>query len=278
MPTSPKSFQQEQTKIELDIIRTKLKQTETALKDSNDMNAILSARNKLFEEKRLTDAHDNLFKKSHAVPTLEPPPMQPTPPLAATTPSPTIESLINLELLKSLRAVSQPPHPTTLLPHQSSPPISQSDVYTKLDLVQGSLNQILSILGALNQQVATLDAKLTLLKTSSPPTESSSNNSRTSEKSSQTSFPPLRESVIKSVSASPPKTSPPLLLPCEYNPAIPPPPLNIRQPNPRVAADPRPPPTTAYYPPATTVPCPPPPPRNCSAPRRFLLPTPYPLS
>ena len=52
MPTSPKSFQQEQTKIELDIIRTKLKQTETALKDSNDMNAILSARNKLFEEKK----------------------------------------------------------------------------------------------------------------------------------------------------------------------------------------------------------------------------------
>ena len=60
MPTSPNSFQREQTKVELDIVRTRLKQTETALKDVTNMNEILNARHKLFEEQRVNDAHAKL--------------------------------------------------------------------------------------------------------------------------------------------------------------------------------------------------------------------------
>ena len=61
---SPTSFQKEQSRIELGIVRTKLKQTENELKDASDTIEILSARNKLFEEKCLNDAYDKIASKT----------------------------------------------------------------------------------------------------------------------------------------------------------------------------------------------------------------------
>ena len=61
IPVSPTSFQKEQTILELGMVRTKLKQTETELKDLKDVNEILTARNKLFEGKRINDAYEKLF-------------------------------------------------------------------------------------------------------------------------------------------------------------------------------------------------------------------------
>ena len=48
VPISLESFRNEQTNIELALIRTKLKQTETELKEYKDMNEVLAARNKLY--------------------------------------------------------------------------------------------------------------------------------------------------------------------------------------------------------------------------------------
>ena len=109
IPVSPK---QEQTKIEQGLVRTKLKQTETDLKTTKEMNDILMARHKLFEDKRLNDAVDKLFKpnqetntsstssfqapvKTPLSPTPSPPVPSSSPPVPSST-GHTIESLIQL--------------------------------------------------------------------------------------------------------------------------------------------------------------------------------------
>ena len=53
LPITPSEFQQEQSRIELGIVRTKLKQTENELKSAKEMNDVLLANHKLFEDKRL---------------------------------------------------------------------------------------------------------------------------------------------------------------------------------------------------------------------------------
>ena len=110
LPTTPTSFKHEQMKVELGIIRTKLKQTELQLKESQDTNEILAARNKLFEGKRINDAYEKLFPTtSDAPPTQSSAPSSPnfsnpaiSTPISSTN---SLESFIQIEVLKTLRSL-----------------------------------------------------------------------------------------------------------------------------------------------------------------------------
>ena len=283
IPTSPRSFQHEQTKIELDIVRTKLKQTETLLKDKNEMNDILTARNKLFEEKRVSDAHSDLFNNKT---TQQPSPSCPVP----TPPSPstsntsssnsnqTMEALIQLELIKTLRGSSPPvptPQPCNYSPPSSPPPPpappQSCSCSPKLDLLQDSLSQITNMLALLNKQVLALEATV------------STSTSRVS-----TTLPPSVESTPTSPKSS--TSSPSSALPPNFDPTIPPPSITAPPPPtqfkpksklaPRRTLLPTPPsPATALptsRPPSSTI-APPSSQYNPVA-RRALLPTPYPLT
>ena len=113
LSTSPSEFQKEQMKIELGILRTKLKQTETELKSTKGSNDILLARHRLFEDKRLSDAFDKLF------------PTSPTPEASSSKPFPSdnknktsatsLDELVQLELLNSIRNTQQVPQIDSLI-------------------------------------------------------------------------------------------------------------------------------------------------------------------
>ena len=185
VPTTPTSFQNEQTKVELDIVRTKLKQTETKLKETNNMNNILTARNKLFEEQRVIDAHTNLFNTTQSQPTPSPqppPPPTPPPPAPVSPPTPsqspanqTIESLIQLELLKTIRAsptqqsTPSPPAPAaaqtcycTTPPTSAQPPsprntgLSENQFAEILNMLQSTISQV----SLLTSHVQIMESKL----------------------------------------------------------------------------------------------------------------------
>ena len=237
IPTSPRSFQHEQTKVELDIVRTKLKQTETMLKDTNDMNTILSARNKLFEEKRVNDAHANLvnnptipqasqsFHPPKPDTVSPPPPTQPSP-----NTNPTVEALIQLELLKTLRASAQPlTQPQPCPPSPATPSPCSCSCSSQFQLLQECLQQVTNMLSLLNDQVLSIN-----MKTSAP----------------------LISPVPSTLSSKPTadsSPSSPVMLPSNFDPTIPPP-SSFPKFDPSI-----------------------PPPQIKQAQRKALLPTPYPL-
>ena len=306
VPTTPKSFQQEQLKVELDIIRTKLKQTETTLKDTNNMNEILTARNKLFEEKRVADAHAALFNNHSSqqspstqpqssqpspVPVSQPQPPPPPPPPASTSctssTGQTLDSLIQLEILKTIR--SSPATPLLSSTPTASPPptstttadiIPSNDILSKLEVLQTSVSKILSSFSLLSDQVKVIESRLTPTIsscTSSSQTPSTSPSETISvERSTQTStttfdaptdssdvpkesFERKTTSSATSPLSSPnsdplgtrkPLGSPP---PAKFDPSIPPPPIRTKAP--------------MSYSKAT---------KSSKAPsRKFLLPTPH---
>ena len=289
VPTTPKSFQNEQTKVELDIVRTKLKQTETKLKDVNDMNNILTARNKLFEEQRVKDAHANLFNapqtqtSPQATPSHSPPPPLPAPPPAPVTVSPqppsqspannTIESLIQLELLKTIRsapsttstpaATAPPPCSHTAPPTcpQSPPPctgLCKSQLNEVVNLLQSSLSQV----SLLTHQIQMMDSKIskisvTPVQKSTVATNTTDVGPRSASTDSQTQTPPV-DAISQTHSSNKPQNS-------NDKPAE-----TDEQELMLGNFDPRVPPPTVYNPKV-------PPPQVKPEKRRILLPTPHPL-
>ena len=298
VPTSPKSFPHEQTKIELDILRTKLKQTVTSLKDSNDMNSILTSRNKLFEEKRDLDAHANLF--SGPSPQPSPPDLrtastQPPPPPAAPVSSPaappssasqTFELLIQLEL-KSLRPSSLPPTSSpTPAPCPSPPPLLSSDaIASSLLVLQGSLTHIMSTISHLTNQVQIIDSKISKLP-ANPPTKATEAPSSSCSSSSQTpSNIPKRTATTTTILPQPPSKSSPTPIPPSSIPRS-----SSTSPRSATPSEPSGSPTSSSKVPIYNPKIPPPklnlhfqkfdrtiPPQPKSAPRKGLVATPYPL-
>ena len=149
------------------------------------MNNILTARNKLFEEQRVIDAHTNLFNTTHSQPTPSPqppPPPTPPPPAPVSPPTPsqspanqTIESLIQLELLKTIRAsptqqsTPSPPAPAaaqtcycTTPPTSAQPPsprntgLSENQFAEILNMLQSTISQV----SLLTSHVQIMESKL----------------------------------------------------------------------------------------------------------------------
>jgi hypothetical protein len=201
VPVSPKSFQIEQTRVELGIVRTRLKQTENSLKEANERIEILSARNKLFESKRINDAYENLMNKKDDDKTETP--MNIT---SQDKPS-TLESLVQLEIVKYLKSNSSSSS-------ASDPHPFESLIMTRLEILS---SETISLKHCINQLKYSLDIQS---KSSSPDICQPQSSSPVPSIPRPPSYPPpplhphpFPTPIVSSPSFPPPPVPPPTSIP-----------------------------------------------------------------
>ena len=148
--TDPIEFEKENLRVERDTCKLKIIENDNTIKHLKEQVHILSTRCNLFEKQRNDDAYKNLNLIEAPPPNVPPTTPTATPPAASPSPSDfhssSIESLINLEVLRAVKTVASPPKPPSpsiqeLVDQLSDLKISLS---SQINLIRSEINIPLS--------------------------------------------------------------------------------------------------------------------------------------